>query len=88
MALTAKEISEIDGLLSPPEADGGAVAGLRERFPQLSLTRCEASDVDADEPFRRYPHFDLYLVDGANHCWELTSDPDRATGILLARTGA
>lgn len=88
MALTAKEIAEIDGLLSAPDADGGSVADLRARFPKLSLTRCDASDVDADEPFRSYPRFHLYLVDGASHCWQLTSDPARATGILLAQTGA
>lgn len=88
MALTERELALIDGLLSPPDADNGAVADLRSRLPALSFTRCDASDVDADEPFRSYPRFHLYLVDGASHCWQITSDPDRATGLLVARTGA
>lgn len=88
MALTAQQLTEIDGLLSAPDADRGTILSLRALLPELSLTRCDASDVDTDQPFRRYPRFDLYLVDGASHCWQLTCDPDRATGLLLAQTGA
>jgi hypothetical protein len=84
MALTADDLADIDAVLASPEADARALADLRRRLPGLSLTRCEASDVDADEPFRAYPRFNLYLVDGAAHCWQLTSDPARATGLVVA----
>ena len=84
MALSAEELAEIEALLEAPGADGRALADLRRRFPHLSLTRCDASDVDSDEPFRTYARFDLYLVDGADHCWRLTSEPERATGLVVA----
>jgi hypothetical protein len=83
MALTADELKEIDALLQAPEADSSALADLRRRFPRLSLTRCDASDVDAEHPFRSYARFDLYLVDGTSHCWQLTPDPARATGLVV-----
>ncbi len=84
MALSSDDLAEIDALLAAPGAGDGALADLRRRFPGLSLTRCDASDVDQEEPFRAYPRFNLYLVDGAAHCWRLTADPASATGLLVA----
>jgi hypothetical protein len=84
MGLSTHELVQIDALLASPDADASVLADLRQRFPALSLTRCDASDVDADQPFRSYPRFNLYLVDGASHCWQLTADPERATGLVVA----
>lgn len=91
MALSADELAAIDEIFLPgipSERTAGAFADLRQRFPRLSLTRCDASDVDAETPFRRYPGFDLYLVDAHEHCAHITSDPERATGIVVARQKA
>lgn len=82
--LTADSMARIDAALSPPDADSRAFIALRQTLPHLSLTRCDPSDVDADEPFRQYPRFNLYLVDGTDHCWRLTADPSRATGLVIA----
>lgn len=85
MALTTDELQEIDRLLSAPDAGVSAYGALKARFPRLSLTRCDSSDIDADEPFRSYPGVALYLVDGGSHCWQLTRDPALATGLVLAK---
>jgi hypothetical protein len=87
MALASEELAEIGEALASPQADAGVFAALRARFPHLSWTRCDASDV-AEAPFRSYPGFDLHLVDRSDHCVQITSDPARATGIVLAVTGA
>jgi hypothetical protein len=87
MALASKELQEIGETLSSPQADAGVFARLRSRFPHLSWTRCDASDV-TESPFRSYPGFDLHLVDRTDHCVQITSDPARATGIVLAARGA
>lgn len=84
MTLSADDLVVIEALLAAPDADVGALAELRRRFPGLSLTRCEASDVDAELPFRECRQFNLYLVDATDHCWRLTSDPARATGVVVA----
>lgn len=85
MGLSEQDLVEIDGLLGAADAEAEAFDALRRRFPALSLTRCDASDVDNEVPFRRYCAFHLYLVDAADHCWRLTSDPARATGIVIAK---
>lgn len=83
MALGADELLAIDEMLSAPEADARVFARLRSRFPHLSWTRCDASDV-TEEPFRTYSRFDVHLVDRSDHCVQITADPARATGIVLA----
>lgn len=83
MALGPNELLEIDQVLSAPDVDARVVAQLRSRFPQLSWTRCDASDV-AESPFRIYSRFEVHLVDRSDHCVQITTDPARATGIVLA----
>jgi hypothetical protein len=83
MALGADELLAIEAVLSAPDADARVVAQLRGRFPHLSWTRCDASDV-TESPFRSYSRFDLHLLDRSDHCVQITTDPARATGIVLA----
>ncbi|WFU14724.1 DUF6129 family protein [Bradyrhizobium sp. CB3481] len=70
-------------MLATVDADASRFAELRRRFPQLACTCCDASDM-TEPPFRSYPLFDLYLIDGSAHCVQITADPARATGIVLA----
>lgn len=83
MALGADELKEIDEVLSSPGVDARVFAELRSRFPHLSWTRCDASDV-TEAPFRSYPRFEVHLVDRTDHCVQITADPMRATGVVLA----
>ncbi len=39
----------------------------------------------SSEPYQAGDAFNLYLVDGREHCLKLTGDPEAATGILLAQ---
>ncbi|WP_354107911.1 DUF6129 family protein [Bradyrhizobium sp. LB14.3] len=84
MALATEQLIEIERLLATANTDTGAVADLRRRFPQLTFVRCDASDVSR-QPFRRLPQFDLHLIDGSDHCMQITADQARATGVVLAR---
>jgi hypothetical protein len=84
MPFTASEIEQIEVLLSGGHAAPEARAAFRSRFPGRSLTRCEASDINGELPYRRLENADLYLVDGRESCWRFTSDPGIATGVVLA----
>lgn len=83
MALGTDKFIEIERLLAAADADASAFAEVRRRFPQLACTRCDASDM-TEPPFRSFPRFDLHLIDGSAHCVQITADPARATGIVLA----
>jgi hypothetical protein len=41
-----------------------------------------------EEPFRVYKQFEIHLLDSADHCSHITSDPARSTGVVLARRSA
>jgi hypothetical protein len=84
MAISDADFAEMEALLAGSGAGVSMVAAFRQRFPGLTLTRCAASDVDHDVPYRRYADVDLHLVDSSDHCWRMTDDPGRATGIVLA----
>jgi hypothetical protein len=83
MAVGTDELMEIERVLSAPESGEGAVAELRRRLPHLSWTHCDAADV-TDEPFRTYAGFEIHLLDRTDHCVQITADPARATGIVVA----
>ncbi len=83
MGLSAEELAGIDALLGAPDVDARAPAMIRQRFPRLSITRCDPSDMSAETPFREYERFDLYLVNGSGHCWRLTENLHEATGLVV-----
>lgn len=85
MALTENNLAQLETLLGSAAVGENPLADFRQRFPGLSITRCDASDMGSDEPFRTYPGFNLNLVDGTNHCWRITADPTIATGIVVAQ---
>ncbi len=84
MALNDEDLGVIGEMIAAAPADGQVFSALRQRFPQLSWTRCDASDV-VEEPFRTVGNYDLHLMDAADHCVQITTDPARATGIVLAK---
>jgi hypothetical protein len=61
------------------------LAALREAFADLHFTYCGDDDITVGEPARTADGFNLYLVDGREHCLVLTNDPSAATGVVLAR---
>jgi hypothetical protein len=86
MSIPAPDLATIEALLATADGARAGVQALRELFPRLPVTRCDASDVDTETAFRDWPHLSLFLVDGADHCWKLTTDPTRATGLVVAAT--
>jgi len=84
MALNSADLAAIDAVLAASQGTVSMVATLRQNFPHISWSSCDASDVD-ETPFKVYDAFDMYLLNSAEHCAEITSDPACATGIVLAR---
>jgi hypothetical protein len=87
MTIASAQVSLIDAALATAGADAQAVASIRKIAPALMVTRCDALDMRDETPFRIYENCALYLVDGRDHCWKITQDPGKATGIALAPNG-
>ena len=86
MALALSELAKIEQVLASDVASQ-AYLELRQKFPHLAWIRCDASDV-TEEPYRSFREFDLHLLDSADHCAQITNDPARATGVVLAKRAA
>lgn len=88
MPFSDEEMTGMETLLREAANLPQAVAQFHCLFPGKSVTRCDLSDMGAESAYRHFEAFDLYLVDGRDHCWRITGDPAAATGIVLARRAA
>jgi hypothetical protein len=88
MSLSEQSLGAIGDLLASAGPGAATVVELRRRFPGLTVTRCDAHDVADETPFRSFSGCNLYLLDGRDHCFKVTSDPAAATGLVLSPTGA
>lgn len=62
-----------------------ALASLKQTWPELRITLCNDDDMPARlSPALRREKFNLYLVNGSEHCLSLTDDPLQAIGVVLA----
>lgn len=86
MAFSTAELAELEALLAASDGGPQLVAQYRERFPGKSITRCDASDLGGEEPYKRFPGLELFFLDSRDHCAHITKDPADATGVVLAKT--
>jgi len=64
--------------------DEAVVSGLRKAFPDFHFTYCMDDDIVTGKPVIERDAFNLYLIDGREHCLCLTNDHDVATGVVVA----
>ena len=89
MALSPERIDSIATLAGRLFAAGEkldtVVRGIRTAHPDLSNVTGTHASVMAEDPFREEAGFNLYLVDGSNHCWLITDKPETATGVVIGQ---
>jgi len=67
------------------ELNEDALVMLKQTWPDLRFTLCSDDDMPARlSPVLRREKFNLYLVNGSEHCLSLTDDPLQAIGVVLA----
>jgi len=57
---------------------------LRQQYPTIHFTYCMDDDLPNNTPVIERKDFNLYLIDGREHCLCLTNDYEAATGIVVA----
>ena len=60
------------------------ISQVRAEFQGIHFTYCMDDDIPNNEPVLSHPNFNLYLIDGREHCLCLTNNFDHATGIVIA----
>lgn len=82
--IAEERLDQITEVVRRAGLNAQTLGALREAFPDLHFTRCRDDDIGVEQPFRSADGFNLYLVDGREHCLVLTQDPANATGVVLA----
>jgi len=85
--MTPETLAQVAETLSRLGVDARESGALRRAFPGIHFSQCHDDDVTRGQPVFAGEGFNLYLVDGRDHCLQLTSDLRRATGLLIAVVG-
>jgi hypothetical protein len=84
MSVDIGQLRQIAGLVEAAASLRDAAIALRTKFPQLRATVVDALDLREERPAFSVGQRHVYLVESDGHCWQLTREPARAVGVLLA----
>ena len=83
VSATLEQIADSAAALG--ELNDEALASMKKTWPDLRFTLCNDDDMPARlPPALKREKFNLYLVNGSEHCLSLTDDPSQAIGVVLA----
>ena len=85
MCISIETLNEIEVALGEfTKVSNNPLPFLKGCFPSLSFVRLSAKDID-EPPFRALEDYNLYLLDAREHCVQITSNPNEATGVVVAQ---
>jgi hypothetical protein len=83
--ITDAFVDQIVAIITRAGLSTASVVALRDAFPGIHFTHCLDDDISAGiTAFREADGFNLYLIDGSQHCIAFTGSREKATGLVLA----
>lgn len=82
--ITPQLLQNIAFAINAHSLNEAVVAVLRGEYPGIHFTYCMDDDIADQEPMFEGAGFNLYLVDGREHCLCLTRHFENASGIVIA----
>ncbi|MDD2758660.1 MAG: DUF6129 family protein [Methylomonas sp.] len=82
--ISSEQLQRVAAAIRSGTLSESLVATLRSENPGIHFTYCMDDDLPNHEPVLEDAGFNLYLVDGREHCLRLTSNYEHATGIVIA----
>lgn len=82
--INPRQLADIARLVVAEGLTPAILTSLRRIYPGVYFTSCLDDDIIGTEPVLRKTGLNLYLVDGRQHCLQLTEDFQVATGVVLA----
>ncbi|MEQ1637029.1 MAG: DUF6129 family protein [Methylococcales bacterium] len=82
--ITSDQVNAIVAQIETGGVDESTVSALRQQYQSLHFTYCMDDDLPNNKPIVEHQDFNLYLIDGREHCLCLTNDYEVATGIVVA----
>jgi len=82
--INPEQLPEIAAKVAEQPLNEAVISSLRAEYPGIHFTYCMEDDISGHEPLLACTGFNLYLVDGREHCLCLTRNYEHATGIVIA----
>jgi len=82
--ISPEQLQNIAATLRAQVLSETVVSELRSEYPGIHFTYCMDDDIPNNEPVLESESFNLYLVDGREHCLCLTRNYEHATGVVIA----
>ncbi|MGZ8215764.1 DUF6129 family protein [Methylomagnum sp.] len=82
--ITAEDITAIAGAVEKLGLSDQSLVELRAGHPDVHFTYCMDDDIGSYSPHLERESFNIYLVDGREHCLKFTTELAHATGVVLA----
>jgi len=82
--ITNEQINAIKAKIEAMGLSDDTVSELRQHYQPIHFTYCMDDDLPNNTPVVEHADFNLYLIDGREHCLCLTNDFNVATGIVVA----
>lgn len=82
--ITAEQTQAIADKIATLGVSETTVSQLRQEYRPIHFTYCMDDDLPNNTPVLEHPSFNLYLIDGSDHCLCLTHDYQAATGLVVA----
>ena len=82
--ITPAQALEITEEIKTLGLNDSVLSTLRQKYKPIHFTYCMDDDIANAKAIVETDGFNLYLIDGREHCLCLTNDFDIATGIVIA----
>lgn len=82
--ISSEQVQAIAANLRSSGVNDDTVSALRQDYKPIHFTYCMDDDLPNNSPVLEDVAFNLYLIDGRDHCLCLTNDYAVATGIVVA----
>ena len=82
--ISTEQVNAIAAKIETMGVDETTVSALRQQYQPVHFTYCMDDDLPNNVPIIEKTAFNLYLIDGREHCLCLTNDYEVATGIVVA----
>jgi len=83
--ITDALLDQIATIITRAGVSTESTAALRDAFRDIHFTYCLDDDIGAGiNPFREADGFNIYLINGSEHCISFTRSLESATGLVVA----
>lgn len=82
--ISSEQVQRIAAAIRTQTLNETVISALRAEYPGIHFTYCMDDDIPNNTPVLESESFNIYLVDGREHCLCLTNNHENATGIVIA----